>query len=317
MKLQRIVDGIYRLETTVSGTAMPLALYLVEGDGWLLTDAGCRGMIDELVVPALAELSPGARIGKAVVCHAHADHFGGGYELLQQFPDCRIYVHRRDARWVQDPAWHLREGYDRLAPDYSCPDEVKSWVAGLLGPGVPVRRLETGDVVSPGAGRHLAVLSTPGHSPGHIALWEDDRRVLLASDALLGVGQRIDGQVVAIPSYLDVDDYLNTVRAIRYLEPSWLLTAHYPVMRDEQVMAFCDESEQFVELLGSAVWEQLRQHPACGVQELTDRVVPEVAPGVESSVVAGFSVEAHLEWLEQRGLASWEIVQGRRCWSAL
>jgi glyoxylase-like metal-dependent hydrolase (beta-lactamase superfamily II) len=311
---REVAPGTFRLETTVTGTSMPLALHLFEGDGWLVTDTGCVGMMRDLALPAVAALRPGSGIRHAVVSHAHADHFGGNAELLAADPDCRILVHRDDAAWAADPAWHVRDAYDALGSDYPCPVEVKAWVAALLGPPTPVQRVEAGDRIELGAGRVLQVVHLPGHAPGHLGLWEADRGLLVLHDAILGDGQREGGRVVAIPSYLDVDAYLATIRTVRTLDPALALPAHFPPLGRDALRTFCDLSEDFVRRLDEALWALLADGRPRGLPEITEHVVPEVAPGVAASMVAGLSVRAHLDAFVRHGLIAWHVEGDRRVW---
>ncbi len=312
---RRVAPGTYRVETTVTGTRMPLAFHLFEGaDGWLVTDTGCVGMMRDLALPSVAAIRPGLPIRYAVVSHAHADHFGGNAELLAADPACRILVHRDDAAWAADPAWHVRDAYDALTPEYPCPDEVKAWVAALLGPPAPVQRVEAGDRIELGPGRTLRVLHLPGHSPGHLGLWDADRGLLVLNDAILGDGQREGGRVVGIPAYLDVDAYLASIRTVRALQPALTLPAHFPTMNHAQLAAFCDLSEAFVRRLDEAVGALLADGRPRGLREITERVVPTVAPGVEGSMVAGLSVHAHLVALRRHGVVDWHVDGTQRVW---
>jgi glyoxylase-like metal-dependent hydrolase (beta-lactamase superfamily II) len=313
--LERVARGVYRIETKVSGTEMPLAIHLVEGDRWLVTDTGCVGMMRELAIPAVDQLRTGARIGRAVVSHAHADHFGGNAELLEHDPACRIYAHEDDLEWAREPDWHVRDAYGALGPDYPCPPEVSAWVADLLGPPAPVSPLRTGDPLPLDDGRALHVIHLPGHSPGHVGLWEPEEGLLLLSDAVLADGQRIGGRVVAIPAYLDVDDYLGSIRTVRALAPEVCCPAHFPVMDGEATRAFCDEAESFVHRLDAAIRAELGAGPPRTLREITASVVPAVAPGADVSMVAGLSVNAHLEALVRRGQARWSMDGNERTWS--
>lgn len=329
--LRAIDDGVYRLDTFVTGTRMPLALYLVDGGagrgsggkadrgaddgedadvlrepsgGWLLTDTGCAGMVTELVLPALAALRPGAVIGTGVICHAHADHFGGNAELVAANPDCRLLAHPDDLAWARDPAWHVSDSYSALEPDFVLSPEARAWLFGLLGPPAPVAALEAGARLRVGTAS-FEVLHLPGHSPGHIGLWDGERRLLLASDAILGDGQYADGRRSAIPSYLDVGWYLGSIETIRALKPRILATAHFAELRDHEVQAFCDLSEGFVRQLGAAVLAALSDEPR-RLPEVTRRALERVAPEVEPSIAAALSVRAHLRSLEGGGEARQE-----------
>lgn len=313
--LASVAPGVLRLEGTVSGTRMPLALHLVAcgGDDWLLLDTGCVGMIERWVLPALRSHAPNARIRTAVISHAHADHFGGNAELVRAQPGCRLLVHRDDAAWASDPAWHVHDAYGALADDHPCPDEVKAWVAGLLGEPAPVERLEAGDVVAL-AERDLRVLHLPGHSPGHLGLWDAEHGTLWLGDALLGDGQRIDGEVVGIPSYLSVDAYLGSLRAVRALDPECALPAHFPVMDRPALRDFCDRSEAFVARLEEAIVGLLADRRPRALRTITERVVPALAPRADVGMVASLSVMAHLEALERHGVVARRFSDGHRHW---
>jgi len=313
--VELVAPGVLRLESTVSGTRMPLALHLVEQgeDEWLLLDTGCVGMVEALVLPALRRHARNGRIGTAIISHAHADHFGGNAELVHAQPSCRLLAHRDDATWASDPAWHVHDAYGALSDDHPCPDEVKRWVAGLLGDPVPVGRLEAGDTIAL-ADRSLTVLHLPGHSPGHLGLWDGEHGTLLFGDALLGDGQRIDGEVVAIPSYLNVDAYLGSLRAVRALDPERALPAHFPVMDRSAVRAFCDRSAAFVARLEEAIVGLLADHAPRPLRAITERVVPALAPRADAGMVASLSVAAHLDSLVGRGVVRCRFHDGRRHW---
>lgn len=313
--LKEVAPGFHRIETVVTGTRMPLAIYLVDGDTWTVTDTGCVGMMRELAVPAAEALRSGSRIGRAVVCHAHADHFGGNAELLELVPSCTIFAHEADAAWAREPAFHLRDSYGALGADYPCPPEATEWVGGLLGLPAPVESVVAGHAFPLADGRSLTVIHLPGHSSGQIGLWEASQRVLLLSDALLGSGQRIDDVVVGIPSYLNVADYLASIAAVRALAPAVCCPAHFSVMDEEQTQAFCDLSEAFVKELEAAAWSELGGGQPRTLREITAAVVPRLAPHADVGVTAAFSVQAHLDEFEARGMAAWRMRGEERAWS--
>lgn len=310
--LSEVVPGVHRLDTAVTGTNMPLALYLVGGgsDEWLLTDTGCRDQVSSLVLPALAGLAPAARVGTGVICHAHADHFGGNAELLAANPGCRLLAHEADAAWARDPDWHIADAYGALAPDFVTSEADRAWLRGLLGPPTPVGAVRDGDVVAVGS-RRLEVVHLPGHSPGHIGLWDEGEGLLLASDAVLGDGQYAGGELAGVPSYLDVGWYLGSIERIRRLAPRVLATAHFPVMRGAEVAAFLDLSERFVAGLAAGVEAALGGGEPRSLASVTAGAMRAVAPTLAPSYTAALSVRAHLEEMRGRRAA----VEGMNGWS--
>ena len=295
---------------------MPLAFYLLQdGDDWLVTDTGCVGMMRDLALPMSKQLALGSRVTRAVICHAHADHFGGNAELKDANPNCRIFVHEDDAAWAANPAFHIDDAYDYLGADFPCPTEVKNWLADILGAATPVETLNANDQLELANGTTLKVIHLPGHSPGHIGLWHAESGLLLASDAILGNGQLVDGQIDAIPSYLNVEAYLNTIETLRKLEPKVMATAHYPIFYGEEVMAFCDLSERFVKQLAEVLWELLTKQ-AWNLQDLTTAALAKLTPSATPSIAAAFSIQAHLDQFEADGTATFHLDEGVRWWVA-
>lgn len=312
--VRHVAPGIVRIETRVTGTDMPLAMHAVEGDlGWTLIDTGCVGMIDAVVAPVLASLRD-LPIERALVTHAHADHFGGNHELLARYPGCVIYAHEADVAWASDPERHIREAYGKLAREVPCPEAVRTWVAGLLGPAAPVRPMRGGDRFEVGAGRTLEIIDLPGHSPGHIGVWDARERVLVLSDALLADGQRVGETVVGIPSYLDVHAYVNSIARVRALRPSICLPAHFPVLDEHETQAFCDASDRFVTDLDLALLDALDRIGPATLHTLTSEVVPTLAPAADGGMVAALSLEANLARLVEWEHCRVEVHGGVRTW---
>jgi glyoxylase-like metal-dependent hydrolase (beta-lactamase superfamily II) len=77
----------------------------------------------------------------------------------------------------------------------------------------------------------LKVIHTPGHSRGHICLYDEDRKILFSGDQVLGsgtpyVGKWPDG------SNGDMSDYINSLRKLKELDMNLILSSHGPVVTE-------------------------------------------------------------------------------------
>ena len=72
----------------------------------------------------------------------------------------------------------------------------------------------------------LQVVDTPGHTPGHIAIFDADSRVLVAGDAL---NSTFDGLTGPTPEFTpDMPTAEESVRKLAALQPQVILVGHGP-----------------------------------------------------------------------------------------
>lgn len=113
-----------------------------------------------------------------VTTHAHWDHTGGH----DSFED--IAVHPADADWLEHglpiPLEDIRTIFAR-EPLSKPPPEGFDPAAWRPYQGKPTRLIEDGAALDLG-GRELTVLHTPGHSPGHVCLYEPATGYLFTGD---------------------------------------------------------------------------------------------------------------------------------------
>ena len=75
----------------------------------------------------------------------------------------------------------------------------------------------------------LQVVDTPGHTPGHIAIFDTDSRVLVAGDAL---NSTIDGLKGPMSEFtVDMSTAAESVRKLAALEPQVILFGHGPPLQ--------------------------------------------------------------------------------------
>ena len=193
----RVLDGVYQIKTpSPGGVAWDTNAYIIEGgDGHILIDSGWDS---QEALYALQEGIKGASlklrdIRKLVVTHIHPDHYGLSTKL-KQICGSEVAIHRIDAGLIfaryRDFAGLLRkvEGILRQngVPEAELPQlkEASLWMNKYVTTDSPEVKLEDGDTVSNDS-FELKVIWTPGHSPGHICLYERERKFILTGDHVL------------------------------------------------------------------------------------------------------------------------------------
>jgi hydroxyacylglutathione hydrolase len=181
--------------------------------GDVLVDAGTPGARRRI----LRQLA-GRQVSAHVVTHAHPDHFGSSHAVCEQLT-VPLWTGERDADALES---------GRPVP---APGRVPALMAkAKMPPGHPVaRRLHEGDEVG-----DFVVLDTPGHSPGHIALWRESDRTLICGDVFFNLTKP-----GAPPSFLTVDPELNraSMRRLAALRPAVALFGHGAPLRDPDRLA--------------------------------------------------------------------------------
>jgi glyoxylase-like metal-dependent hydrolase (beta-lactamase superfamily II) len=185
--------------------------------------------------------------------------------------------------------WHEPYGLDAM-------DEQgrREMLAGLGGDAPVDLGLRGWETIRLGPGRRVEVLHLPGHTAGHLGLWEPGERVAIIIDAALadGIYDRMGNKLIP-PRYYDADAYRQTIRRIRALEPDLLLTAHYPPMARAEAREFCDRSLAYVDEVERVVREA-RAAGETGLRQLTDRVDARLGPFPEFATEIAAGVRSHL-----------------------
>jgi glyoxylase-like metal-dependent hydrolase (beta-lactamase superfamily II) len=97
------------------------------------------------------------------------------------------------------------------------------------------RALREGDEVA-----GFEVLDVPGHTNGHIALWRESDRVLIAGDVIWNLDFALGRPGLTVPfaaANSDTSALRKSIRRIAELEPALVLFGHGPPLRDPVKLA--------------------------------------------------------------------------------
>jgi glyoxylase-like metal-dependent hydrolase (beta-lactamase superfamily II) len=305
MTTREVAPGIYRIESILG--PRPFAQYLLREERSLLVDSGIVSTPDEVILPALWELGlDPADLDYVLISHADVDHFGGNAAIRTAAPRAIVCAHVADCHWISDRERILRERYGWYAahgPDADYDADTKDWLRNALGPDVPVDlHLAGGEVFRLGPHLSVEVLHLPGHSPGHIGLWDPVSRSAIITDAALGAGLlNNEGDVIHPPPYMLLEEYEATVRRLQRLAPERLLTAHYAVMEGAEVDRFLEESLAFVVRARSAIEAACEGSREVTIAGLLIALNPVLGPFTSMANELGGPIRAHLQELVARG----------------
>lgn len=245
------------------GDNKPLVVYVLEGDFALWVDAGINVTPDQHVIPYLRDKAAALWRKPQVVLltHADVDHFGGVAQLRRARPDALVMCHALDQPWIESEDLIFQRRYEMHADEgIVLSPERRRVLRERGGGGAKVQvSLQSGEVIDLGGGSRWSVLSAPGHTPGHVVLWNDVSGDLILGDAALdwGVPNAADG-LLAVPPYYDVPAYESTIEMLRGLEPRRVFTSHQGILDQSQAAQLFRNSLEAVRTIGEAMKDALR-----------------------------------------------------------
>ena len=259
-----VVDDVARLRL------MMVNVYFVgEPDdsrhGWVLVDAGMPRSAGAILRAAEERYGPDTPPRAIVLTHGHFDHVGALPELMAAWPGVPIYAHE------------LEMPYLKGRSPYPPPDPtVGGGAMSRLSPLYPKGPIDLGEHVFalPTDGSIPMMpgwqwVATPGHTPGHVSLFRESDRTLIAGDAIVTTQQESFFSVLTQkkelhgpPMYFtcDWDAARESVRTLWDLRPAVAATGHGVPMRGSALATSLQElAERFDELARPAYGRYVNQ----------------------------------------------------------
>jgi glyoxylase-like metal-dependent hydrolase (beta-lactamase superfamily II) len=188
--VEKIIDRLYRIIVPLPNSPLKdLNSYVIRGeDRHLIIDTGFnRSVCHEAMIKGISELGIDLNKTDFMLTHMHADHTGLVSRLATK--TSRIYFGRIDSRvFDDDNSWQPLIDFAELNGFPA--DELQKALASHPGfkysPATkPAFTLvDDGDVIECG-GYRLQCVATPGHTQGHICLYEEDKKILFSGDHIL------------------------------------------------------------------------------------------------------------------------------------
>ena len=257
-----ILNGVHQIKTPAPESASFYTnIYVIEGgDGHILVDSGWDSQES---LWALQEGIKGANlklrdIKQLVITHIHPDHYGLSTKI-KQICGAQVAIHRIDAGFIfpryKDFNNLIKETAELLRQNGAHEDELTElkeaslWMNKYVTPDSPEVNLEDGDTISNDS-FEFEVLWTPGHSPGHICLYERERKFILTGDHVL---YDTTPHVGFNPQSGDnpLGDYISSLKKLERLKVNFILPGHGPVfnalgLRIEKILQHHEERKRAI-----------------------------------------------------------------------
>lgn len=209
------------------------------GGPWVLIDAGIPGTKRFMTKAIEERFGEDAKPAAIVMTHGHFDHVGNLKALARDW-DVPIYAHPVEMRYLNgstsypdpDPSvgGGMMSAMSRFYP--KGPIDVSAWLRPLP---------EDGSVPGMPGWRWL---HTPGHTAGHVSLWRESDRAVIAGDAFITTDQesayavaKQKPEIQGPPMYFTPDwpSAKASVRTLADLEPELAITGHGPAIEGDEL----------------------------------------------------------------------------------
>lgn len=228
-----ITPNFYQLGTH----AFPVYLSLGE-DGMIIE--GGTGPTTKIIIEQIEELGiDHERIKYIALTHTHPDHIGALPYLKHLWPHAKV---------VASPAAAEAFGKEEMLKPFLYVDRNIGEIMKAKGeieelPPAPEEYnfevdwvVEEGDKIDLGTGIVWTVYHTPGHSPCHIALFEEKARTLVIGDT---TGFYVPEKDVFWPNYFQsLEKYCNTIRKLAALPAQRAVLSHNCVIEGNVAQYF-------------------------------------------------------------------------------
>jgi glyoxylase-like metal-dependent hydrolase (beta-lactamase superfamily II) len=296
--VEQILPDIYRIEIPLPGSPLrSLNAYLLKGrDRFLIVDTGWnREECRRAMLTGLNALEVDLDKTDIFLTHLHADHVGLAGELKTK--TSRVYIGEVDASVATSMREGAKERLEHLFrtflshgfPEAELRRAVENHPGYRYNSRVPFDfsilkdgdRMEIGDY-------SLTCIETPGHSPGHMCLYEEGKQILFSGDHILS---DITPNITRWPEMENsLERYLASLEKVYHLDVKLVLPGHRRIMSNHR------------KRIG-----ELREHHA----KRLDEALHALTTGEKTA----WEVAPHLSW--DIGILSWDRFPPAQKWFAL
>jgi glyoxylase-like metal-dependent hydrolase (beta-lactamase superfamily II) len=299
----KIFPNVYEIKSVFGNRY--IYQYLFVGEIAVLLDAGVATTPNSVIFPYLEKIGLSPRqLTMVIAMHADVDHHGGLPAVKDASAGTLLACHREDLQLIEDPEFLYQHRYNFLAHHHGlgfgregmihCPEGRKIDLA-----------LAAGETLQLAKDWKLQVWHVPGHSAGHLAIYDEKNRAAFTSDAVQADGYpTIDGKPAFGPTYYAIDSYLATIQFLEKWPIEHIFSGHWPALHGKEVRAFLNESREFVLTTDSLLLAYFKgHHGGITLKQILTDLGPKLGDWpTETAAFLQFALYGHLVRLQQKGV---------------
>ena len=322
MNSEQIAKNIFRIPVKLPDSPLKeLNSYLIkDGERSLLIDTGF-GMDAclEALLGGIGELGEDPKKIDIFLTHMHSDHTGLAAEIIGE--GMRIFISEADCGWLKTSEEEDELVFQNLVDRFRMAgmpafilDNMKSINPAIaFSPSAGSNQYHSvhdGETFNVG-GYSFRCILTPGHTPGHMCLWDEGSGIMFTGDHVLF---DITPNITAWPNVSNsLDDYLNSLRSISEYPVRTALPGHRKSgdfqMRIKELIMHHDVRLNEVERL-------IRETPGSTIYEISGKMRWKIKasnwddfPSAQKIFAVGECM-SHLDYLMHLGKIKYNVEDG-------
>lgn len=182
--MQKIFDNLFLIENEKGAN-----VYLIDnGDSFDLIDSAMFKETDKLIANIEQDGFHIRKLRTVILTHCHCDHIGGAAELVR-YTGAKLAAHTEDIPYMLHEKVISGSYHNMMVQEQAFMKQLNCVIQKVDIP------LSDNDIIDTLGG--LQVIHVPGHTPGSIALYQPENKIMFFSDVIRNKERK--GLVIGIP----------------------------------------------------------------------------------------------------------------------
>ena len=306
-----IAPNIHQIPVIFFGNRSVYVHLLIGSEASMLVDTACAGSPKEVILPYMEKIGFDPKeLTYILVSHSDLDHQGGNQPMKEASPQALVMCHNLDRPWIESTEALISGRYMQFDEDHgfvTSEDDKALYRAETLSTPIDIT-LEGSETFRLSPDWSVEVVHTPGHTWGHLAVYDPSSKTLIAGEAAIGTAiLDVDWNGALPPTYCYVDTYLSTIDRLASMDIESYSGAHWPLKKGKEVAEILRESRNYC-LQNERLLLELAQEGAFTLKEAIAKLAPKVSSWPEAAdSLLMFPFAGNLQRLVQRS----QLVEGR------